>query len=250
MEDVDRTADPVARVSYLDAVTGLEAAQAYKRQTFALMAIRPGHTVLDVGCGTGDDLRKLAELVGPSGHVIGVDRSEAMLREARARTEGLSVECRVGDAHQLEFPANMFDACRSDRVFQHLEQPRQAIAELVRVTRQGGRVVVFDPDYDTLVVDAADKKLTRRIVAFISDSHREGWMGRRLRALAAQSGLVDVTVVPPHLFSPTGSKRRTSLGSRPQPTKPCPLGSSPPTKQRPGFTTWRSEPWPMCFSAP
>jgi ubiquinone/menaquinone biosynthesis C-methylase UbiE len=101
--------------------------------------------VLDVGCWAGDGLRSLAEFVGATGRVVGVDTSKAMLAEARARTEGLAVECRVGDAHRLEFATDTFDACRADRVFQHLERPREALAELVRVTRPGGWIVVMDP---------------------------------------------------------------------------------------------------------
>jgi ubiquinone/menaquinone biosynthesis C-methylase UbiE len=50
-EDVDRTSDPAARVSYLDAVAVLNAVRAYKRQMFELMQIHAGDTVLDVGCG-------------------------------------------------------------------------------------------------------------------------------------------------------------------------------------------------------
>src|ERR1700694_4537807 len=90
-KNVDQTADPHDLVSYLDQVTGLEAAQAYKRQSFALMGVQPGHAVLDVGCGAGDDLRQLAELVGPSGRVVGVDNSETMVQQARGRCVGLDV---------------------------------------------------------------------------------------------------------------------------------------------------------------
>jgi ubiquinone/menaquinone biosynthesis C-methylase UbiE len=88
---VDRTVDPSEFVSCLDAVTAHEAVRASKRQTFALMNVRAGHAVLDVGCGAGDDLRSLAELVGPTGRVVGVDNSETMLHQARERTHGLPV---------------------------------------------------------------------------------------------------------------------------------------------------------------
>jgi ubiquinone/menaquinone biosynthesis C-methylase UbiE len=193
-DQVDRTADPTRLVSYLDAVTGIEAVRAIKRQTFALMNVRPGHAVLDVGCGAGDDLRSLAELVGPTGRVVGVDNSETMLHEASERTQGLPVECHVGDAHRLEFAADTFDGCRAERVFQHLERPTEAFAELVRVVRPGGWVVVGDPDFGTLVVDATQRNLTQRILTFRCEMVRNGWIGRQLPAFAQRCGLVDVTV--------------------------------------------------------
>ncbi len=196
--DVDRNAEPNNLVSYLDQVTALEVAQAYKHQTFALMGVRPGNAVLDVGCGAGDDLRQLAELVGPSGRVVGVDSSEIMLQQAQSRCVGLPIECLIGDAHQLQFSDNTFDACRADRVFQHLDDPRQALSELVRVARPGAGVAISDPDWGTLVVDAADRELTRRILTFRCDKQRNGWMGRQLLATASACGLLDVT---PHAFT-------------------------------------------------
>jgi ubiquinone/menaquinone biosynthesis C-methylase UbiE len=195
-KDVDRAADPRTYVSYLDQVTALEGAQAYKRQTFALLGVRPGDAVLDVGCGTGDDLRQLADLVGSSGRAVGLDSSETMLQQARSRCAGLPVECHLGDAAQLPFADGTFDACRADRVFQHLEDPTQALRELARVARVGARIVVSDPDWDTLVIDSADRELTRRIVAFRSDQVRNGWMGRQLARLAKQCGLTDIIVHP------------------------------------------------------
>jgi SAM-dependent methyltransferase len=99
-DQVDRGVDPIEFVSYLDAVMGVEAVRAIKRHTFTLMNIRPGHAVLDVGCGAGDDLRSLAELVGPTGRVVGVDNSETMAHEARTCTHGLPVEC-----YTLEMPS-------------------------------------------------------------------------------------------------------------------------------------------------
>jgi ubiquinone/menaquinone biosynthesis C-methylase UbiE len=194
-QDVDHTPDPMARVSYLDAVSALAGARAYKQQSFELMRLEPGGAALDVGCGTGTDLRSLAALVGPSGRVVGVDISETMIAQARASTKGLPVECYVGGAHGLDFESGTFDASRADRVFMHLERPRDAFAELVRVTRPGGRVVVSEPDWDTLVVDASDKVVTRAIRQCICDNNRNGgWLGRQLAAMAGQCGLSDVLV--------------------------------------------------------
>src|SRR5262249_14256343 len=133
----------------------------YKPRSFELLLLVGGDHVLDVGCGTGEDARAIASGT-PDVSVTGVDASEDKIREARARTLGLPrpVDFRVADAYALPFDDGTFDACRADRVFHHLVDPEKALAEMVRVTRPGGRVVVSDTDYDTLVGEAADPGLT------------------------------------------------------------------------------------------
>ena len=69
-------------------------------------------------------------------------------------------------------------------MFQHLEYPRQALRELVRVTRPDGRIVVFDTDWETLTVDADDIATTRAILQAKCDLLRHGWIGRQLAGLA------------------------------------------------------------------
>jgi pimeloyl-ACP methyl ester carboxylesterase len=135
---VDRGVDPTGFVSYLDAIMGVDAVRAAKRHTFTLMKIRAGHAVLEVGCGAGDDLRSLAELVGPTGRGGRCDCSETMDHEARAYS-WVPVECHIGDAHHLEFAADSFDSCRAERVLQHVVDPFQTLSELARVVRPGGR---------------------------------------------------------------------------------------------------------------
>jgi ubiquinone/menaquinone biosynthesis C-methylase UbiE len=190
--------EPSAYIAYLDAVTALEDAKAYKRQTFALLNLNAGSRVLDAGCGAGDDAIVLARLVGPGGEVVGLDASEAMIATARQRAEGsgLPVTFRTGDIHDLDFPDGSFDGARTDRVMQHLPDPARALAELVRVTRPGGRVVVSDPDWETLIVDASDPDLTRRILGASRADTRNYWMGRHLRGLFVDAGLVELAVVP------------------------------------------------------
>jgi ubiquinone/menaquinone biosynthesis C-methylase UbiE len=197
---VDRSGDPRAHVGYLDAAGGLAWARAYKRRTFALLEPRPGGQVLDLGCGTGDDVRALAALVAPGGRAVGVDASETMVAEALARSaaagpDAPAAEFRVGDAHRLPFAGASFDGCRADRTLQHVEDPGRALGELVRVARPGARIVVSEPDWETLVVDAPDRAATRRILNARCDRMRHGWIGRRLPGLFLAAGLrrVDVT---------------------------------------------------------
>jgi ubiquinone/menaquinone biosynthesis C-methylase UbiE len=184
-------------VAYLDKVSALEPVKAYKKSTFEMLKPQPGECLLDVGCGTGDDVLALARMVPRAGRVVGIDRDLNMIAEAwrRAAEESLPVEFKVGDVHKLEFPDGSFSACRSDRVFQHLESPEQALAEIVRTLKPGGRVVISDPDWATLVVDAAAPKTTRKIVQFICEVQiRNSDMGRRLRSLFRLTGLKDIRV--------------------------------------------------------
>jgi ubiquinone/menaquinone biosynthesis C-methylase UbiE len=196
--DVDDRGDTEYFVDYLDAMTGHEAIQAYKRQTYTLMDIQEGSQVLDVGCGTGDDVQVIARMVGSGGRVVGIDNSEAMVAEAQQRSEGqgLPLESYVGDAHELDFPAETFDSCRADRVFEHLPDRERALAEMLRVTRPGGKIVVAEPDWDTLLIDTPDRTLTRKTVHHISDCLRHGWCGRQMPRLFREAGLLDVIVVP------------------------------------------------------
>ena len=196
--DVDRAADPEHLVRFLNTVSALDVIRAYKRRSFELLGIQPGQVLLDLGCGNGDDARELAGLVGPTGRVVGVDKSEALIAAARERlgSERLPVEFQVGDAYQLDFPDAAFDGCRADRVFHHLEQPERAMAEVVRVARPGARVVTIDPDFETGIVDAPDRALTRRLLNLNCDSYRNGWMGRHMRALFKDAGLIEVAIEP------------------------------------------------------
>ena len=132
--DVDRSADPLGAVRWTDMMASWPFVQAYKRRTRELLAAGHAGRLLDVGCGTGDDTRALPV------RSVGLDASAAMIGEA-ARRGGAFVR---GDAHALPFADATFDGCRADRTLQHLADPERALAEMVRVTRPGGRVVVVD----------------------------------------------------------------------------------------------------------
>src|ERR1035437_11203208 len=84
--DIDHTDDPRKYIPRLDQTGSSPLWQAIKQRMIALLEVAPGAKVLDVGCGTGDDARVLANLVGPTGQVIGIDQSTTMIAEAAQRT--------------------------------------------------------------------------------------------------------------------------------------------------------------------
>ena len=195
---IDRSDDPQQFVQYLDLTTSLDWVQRLKRMSFDYMRIEPGHTVLDLGCGTGEDVRMLAGMVGPQGKVVGVDYSELMIAEAVTRSEGLDlpVEFRTGDAHKLDFPDSTFHSCRAERVMVHLEDPLRALSEMKRVTRPRGYVIAADADWSTLTLDASDRDLTQRVINVVANHIRNGWIGRQFYGLFKRAGFEDVAIVP------------------------------------------------------
>src|SRR5262249_60862962 len=111
-----------------------------------LLHVKPGARLLDGGCGTGHDTRALAAAAGPEGVAIGIDASAVMLKAARTRG-GAYLQA---DARTLPYDEGAFDGTRIDRVLQHVAGPEDAVRELVRVPRSGGRLGAIDPDQGTL----------------------------------------------------------------------------------------------------
>jgi ubiquinone/menaquinone biosynthesis C-methylase UbiE len=210
---IDRTGDPGAFVRFLDAACAHESFQAYKQHLLTCLNLGPGSQVLDIGCGTGDDVRDMASVVAPGGVCVGVDNSRAMIDEARRRAGANSgIEFHVAEASALPFADSKFDASRADRSLMHVPEPRRALAEMIRVTRPGGRVVVFEVDFGTVVIDTDERELAGKIIRTWSDSLRDSWLGRRFPALFADQGLQEIRVVP-HVLVLTPALALPIIGS-------------------------------------
>jgi ubiquinone/menaquinone biosynthesis C-methylase UbiE len=195
------TAYPIA---YLDTVRGTSPATEYKQRTYVEVLAGQARKILDVGCGTGDDVANLARLVAPQGSATGVDRSPMMIAEAWRRHAGVSSNTSfvVGDAHSLEWPDESFDGVRCDRALQHMEEPAVAVGELYRVLRCGGNLVLAEPDYESTTVDCSDVNTTRTVIRRLTDTGvRHGWMGRRLPRICHEAGIprVDISAFAFHV---------------------------------------------------
>lgn len=110
--------------------------------------LRPGMKVLDVGCGHSYALRTWGRYCLPGGELVGLDREKSLLATALrlCRREGIAGSCRFveGSAYELPFVDGSFDFTLAHVVFCHLAEPEAALDEMLRVTRPGGCVAVFD----------------------------------------------------------------------------------------------------------
>lgn len=190
--DVDE-ADAVPYIAYLDAGASLR--QSGKAASFSSQGIGAGMCVLDLGCGTGDDVRSIAAIVGPAGQVTGVDSSGAMIAEAIRRGVPSNASFVQASAYALPFPEGSFDVCRAERVFQHLELPDNAAAELRRLLRPGGSLFIIDQDWDTLAVGGGDAEITSRVVRTFVGSLTNGAAGRNHQAMLTRAGFGQVHAI-------------------------------------------------------
>ena len=164
---------------------------------YLMPSLRPGLSLLDVGCGPGTITADLAEIVA-DGRVVGIDAAAEVLAEAEreARARGLAnVSFRTGDVYRMDFPDASFDVVHAHQVLQHLTDPVAALAEMRRVCRAGGLVAVRDVDFGGMFWFPLEPGIARwretyqRVARAIG---AEPDAGRRLLAWARRAGFTQI----------------------------------------------------------
>ncbi len=116
---------------------------------YLLPQLRSGQALLDIGSGPGTITVDLAKRVAP-GRVTAIEVTEAAVAITRAEVERRgcqTVDCAVGDVHDLQLPSDSFDIVHAHQVLQHVGDPIAAVREMMRVCKPGGVVAVRDADY-------------------------------------------------------------------------------------------------------
>ena len=166
---------------------------------YRLPHLRDGLHVLDVGCGPGTITLDLAEAVGPTGGVVGVENVAGPLAEARriaAARGDRRARFALADVMALPYAAASFDVVHAHQVLQHLTDPVGALHEMARVTRPGGLVAVRDVDYGSMIWHPDSEGMTRwldvyRRLARLNRAEPDA--GRHLVAWAHAAGLHRLT---------------------------------------------------------
>ncbi len=133
--------------------------------TMEALHLQAGERVVDVGCGPGLLTLEMALAVGKHGCVLGIDNSQPMLSIARTRCEGLDqVRIEDGDATKIKEESDSFDAVGCIQVLLYVTAVRDALAEMRRVLRPGGRIAIIETDWSGTVLNSSNETLTRKII--------------------------------------------------------------------------------------
>jgi ubiquinone/menaquinone biosynthesis C-methylase UbiE len=175
--------------------------EVYGRSSRALLeraGLRAAWRCADIGCGTGWVTLTMAERVGSKGSVVGVDRAESFVEEARHAVAGrglANVEFLTGDAAAPPLTAGEFDLVYARCVLSHLADPLRALRAMARLARPGGVVVVEDIDCGGVFAHPDVPALMRHLELYQKVIRLHGGdplMGRKLPRLCRKAGLSDV----------------------------------------------------------
>ena len=185
-----------------------------RREVLRLLALAPGEPVLDVGSGPGLLAIDMAAAVGPTGRVCGIDVSDSMLALARARAVrpgSAPVEYRHGGADACRSRTASFDVAVSTQVLEYVPDIPAALAETSRVLRPGGRLLVLDTDWDSIVWHSHDPARMRRILMTWEQHLADPFLPRTLGRRCGRPGSTS---------SRRGCCRCSTSATRPPPTAP------------------------------
>lgn len=160
-----------------------------RRRTLEALNAQGGERVLDIGCGPGYLTEEIARIVGPQGGVRAVDTSEPMIAAAKRRCASYpTVEFRHADACTLPYPDASFDAAVAVQVYLFVPQLAAALAELRRVLRPGGRVIVVDTDWGSAVWNSRDPARMSRVLETWKQRYFDAHIGRTLPGALRRAG--------------------------------------------------------------
>ncbi|WP_344177878.1 methyltransferase domain-containing protein [Kribbella lupini] len=180
----------MAEPTFLDRIEQTPGAVELRAESYRLLDLAPGQTLVDVACGCG---HAAAELVDAGVKTIGVDSDPAAIAVASARIPGAMFH--VARSDELPLADGSVDGYRAARLFHLLEDPQPTLAEAYRVLRPGGRAVLAGQDHGFLLIDSSDQDLTDVILLGLESRSVAPRAARSFRDWLLDTGFHDPEVV-------------------------------------------------------
>ncbi len=171
-----------------------------RRQVIEKLCLQRGEAVLDIGSGPGLLAVEMAAVVGPNGSIDGTDISPSMLALAAARSmpvDAAPVSFHLAAADALPLADDSIDVAVSTQVLEYVEDVPAALTEVRRVLRSGGRFLVLDTDWDSIVWHSRDETRMRRVLNVWDEHLVDAHLPRTLARLLHQAGF---RVEPPWII--------------------------------------------------
>ncbi|MEO6979058.1 MAG: methyltransferase domain-containing protein [Mucilaginibacter sp.] len=127
-------------------------------------------TIIDLGCGAGNDVIELAKITGKDVNITGIDHDPVMLQEAKEQSEGISnVDFILSEAYPLPFEDETISGLRTERVIQHLFNPEQVIGEVSRILKKESPLVIIETDWSSLSFYTEFVDVQKKVNAYYTD---------------------------------------------------------------------------------
>lgn len=181
------------------------------------VALEPGGSAIDLGCGPSGVLDLLTDRVGPTGRVVGldVDPTHTALARAFTREHGLeNVEIVEGDARHTGLPSSSFDLVHARLLLVNIPAPEEVVEEMMRLVKPGGWIAAEEADIVFPLCYPPHRAWDRLSEIYVAAYKQDGAdpnIGRRVPELLRRAGLVDVGVDARADVNPVGHARRTLL---------------------------------------
>jgi SAM-dependent methyltransferase len=192
-------------VSALESFDRLEQLKELKALGHERTGIGPGARVLDVGCGFRLETLRLARLAAPDGLVAGCDLSSDFLTEAQGRAAAAGINVAFEQARVEAWPSSRPElrrcrigttrsgSCRRSACSSIFSDVRQAVSEMRRVLRPGGRIASIEPDISTSTPNLPDRALMRRVMGHEAEANvAHGWLPGQLPGILEKVGFSDI----------------------------------------------------------
>ncbi|MBC7383065.1 MAG: methyltransferase domain-containing protein [Bacteroidia bacterium] len=156
---------------------------------------QPG-LIVDVGCGTGMDVINMANLIGKSGNLMGIDHDQTMIDKANLSKGNLAnVEFLVSEVNSLPLMDDSVEGLRAERLIQHLTEPQSAIGEMYRVLKKNQPLVIVETDWAGLTIYNEHTEAAKKLTEYLTEVKiNNGYASRKLTSYLKNAGFNTISI--------------------------------------------------------